>query len=274
MPMTLPSSRRRALQLGALCLAMSALAAPASADPSPALDRASLSLGAFDASPRIGLNADTSFGHVDTGDSDLDRVTLPRIRAEMLLGDTQGLSLDYYRYDKSYSTALTGATTSAGAPLTGDATLDAQLKLDLAEFAYKWWLGRGSDVFGLGVGAGYYHVALDGTATGTVAGLSSTASGSDSDDAFAPLLELGWRHAFNSSWRMYAEASGIRKNGGRLNGHIYGGALGVEWFPARDVGLVADYGVSNIQINRDSSGSSDDIDLHLRGPSLFLKVRF
>jgi len=44
-------------------------------------------------------------------------------------------------------------------------------------------------------------------------------------------LQLGWRHAFNDQWRMYANAAGVKKNGGRLHGHIYNVDLGVAWYP-------------------------------------------
>lgn len=67
-----------------------------------------------------------------------------------------------------------------------------------------------------------------------------------SESAFAPLLELGYRHALSPDLRFVADVSGVKKNGGRLNGHIYSGTAGVEWFFAKNVGLVADYGISTL----------------------------
>lgn len=260
----------QAAALAALCSA----SAGVWADPSPALDRMSVSVGGFYADPDINISGDTRFGHVNTGDTEGDRTTLPRVKAELLLGDSQGLDFDYYRYDKSYTPSLSGATTVGGQPVSGSATLDGNLKLDLAQLAYKWWLGSGNDVFGIGVGAAYYHAELGGTATAVVNQLggntSGSASGSISDNTFAPLLELGWRHAFSHDVRVYAEASGIKKNGGSTSGHIYGGAIGVEWFPFKNIGFVADYGISKISLEH----NSDNYDIRLKGPSAYLKARF
>lgn len=265
----LPAAARPA---AAAAIAMLAAGA-AWADPSPALDRMSFSAGAFYADPSINVGADTRYGRIDSGSMGQEHVWVPRVKASLLIGDSQGFDFDYYRYDKSYNPSVSGSTTANGVPVSGTAALNGNLRLDLAQLAYKWWIGSGSDVFGVGAGAAYYHAGVEATAQATVNGITGTASGSTSDSTFAPLVELGWRHAFSSKLRMYAEASGIKKNGGKINGHIYGGALGVEWFPWKDVGLAADYGISKIQLNRDNNDAAN-LDIRLKGPSAYLKVRF
>ena len=260
---------RSAMMLGILGVA----AATARAEPSPALDRVSVSVGAFSADPRINIGADTQFGRIDAPESKQSHTTIPRVQADLLIGDRHGLAFDYYRYDKSYTPTLSGETTINGQPVTGTATANADLQLDLAKLAYKWWLGSGNDTFGIGLGAAYYHANLEGTATGLVNGETASARDSFSEHAFAPLLEVGWRHAFTPDLRMYAEASGIKKNGGRINGHIYGGNIGVEWFPFKNVGFVADYGISKIKLRRDSERTAD-LNVRLTGPSAYVKVRF
>ncbi|MEG2030104.1 MAG: hypothetical protein RR376_05565 [Janthinobacterium sp.] len=260
---------RSAMMLGILGVA----AATARAEPSPALDRVSVSVGAFSADPRINIGADTQFGRIDAPESKQSHTTIPRVKADLLIGDRHGLAFDYYRYDKSYTPTLSGETTINGQPVTGTATANADLQLDLAKLAYKWWLGSGNDTFGIGLGAAYYHANLEGTATGLVNGETASARDSFSEHAFAPLLEVGWRHAFTPDLRMYAEASGIKKNGGRINGHIYGGNIGVEWFPFKNVGFVADYGISKIKLRRDSERTAD-LNVRLTGPSAYVKVRF
>jgi hypothetical protein len=104
-------------------LALSATGALAHAAPAEPLDRASVSLGAFYTEPRINYQGDTNYGRIDTGSYKADHVTLPRIKADLLLGDTQGLAFDYYRYDKTYSPALSGSTNMNGMPLTGNGKL-------------------------------------------------------------------------------------------------------------------------------------------------------
>ena len=287
MPRTTPTLRlmtrrmsvatRPLLQAAALIAVSGVGAGAAWADPSPALDRMSLSVGAFYADPKVKLGADTAYGRVDTPNDTQSHATIPRVRADLLLGDSQGLSFDYYRYDKSYNPTLSGTTLYNGQQVNGTASVNGNLRLDLAQLAYKWWIGKGNDVFGLGAGVAYYRAEISGTANGSVAtalgSVSGSASDKSSDDAYAPLLELGWRHAFTPNLRIYADASGIKKNGGKINGHIYGGQVGVEWFPWKNVGLVADYGISKIHLNRDGDRSAD-VDVRLTGPSAYLKVRF
>ena len=256
----------------ATLIALSAASALAWADPAPALDRASVSLGAFYADPRINFDGDTNYGHIDSGTYKGDRVTLPRVKAQVLLGDTQGLDFDYYNYSKTYNPDLSGATNRDGVALTGNGKLDAKLKLDLANLAYKWWLGSGSDVFGVGIGAAYYHARINGTASGTLNGVPGNAAYSESENAYAPLLELGWRHSFSPSLRVFADASGIKKNGGNIQGHIYGGALGVEWYPTPAIGVVAEYSATKISLNRERDGT--DLDVRLNGPAAYVKFRF
>jgi hypothetical protein len=256
----------------ATLIALSTVSAIAWADPSPALDRASLSVGAFYTEPRINYEGDTNYGRIDTGTYKTDHVTLPRVKASMLLGDSQGLDFDYYRYDKTYSPTLSGTTNYNGLPLTGNGKLDAKLKLDLANLAYKWWIGSGNDVFGVGVGAAYYQASLKGTASGVLNGVAGSGSYEEKESAWAPLLELGWRHSISENVRVYADASGIKKNGGSIQGHIYGGAIGVEWFPVKSVGVVAEYTASKISLNRQRDNT--DLNIRLNGPAAYVKVRF
>jgi hypothetical protein len=271
---------RRNLSLAAVA-ALAFASAGVHAEPSIALDRVSVAAGAFYAEPKISAGVERSDGYLSTGDQKGSHVTLPRVKADVLLGDSQGISLDYYRFDKSYDTALSGSTTRNGQQISGSGTADADLQLDLAQLAYKFWMGKGADVFGVGLGAGYYRAKVDGNATGTVRTTTGaltetrTFSGNSgaSESAFAPLLELGYRHAFAPNLRFVADVSGVKKNGGRLNGHIYSGTAGVEWFFAKNVGLVADYGIQKIQLGRDGDRRAD-LNVKLTGPSAYVKVRF
>jgi hypothetical protein len=251
---------------------------PAWAEPSPALDRASISVGAFHAEPTFKAGVDTPYGRVETPARDHSDVTIPRVRADFLLFDSQGISFDYYRYDRSYNLGVAGGSTINGQPVTGSAAFNSDIKIDLARLSYKWWLGQGNSVFGIGLGGAYYRADISGNIRGTVStpGQTFTDGASDryTDDAVAPLIELGWRHAFTPNVRMYVEASGVKKNGGRLEGHIYNGNIGLEWFPWKNLGLVADYGVSRVKLERNGGSSNADLDVRFRGPSLFVKARF
>jgi len=277
---SMPARLARGLATAMLMTApLMTVATSAHADPSPALDRVSISAGGFYAEPKIHVGGDTRYGRIDTPDEKIDDVTLPRVKAEFLIGDSHGISVDYFRYDKSYDPSITATTAIDGRPVSGTAGIDGNVRFDLAQVAYKWWLGQGQDVFGIGVGAAYLHAKISGTASGRITGLAgvpdiaASGEGSASSSGYAPLLELGWKHSFSPSLRMFADASGIKKNGGSLEGHIYGGAVGLEWFPAQNVGVVLDYGVQKIKLERNAERSAN-LDLRLTGPSAFVKVRF
>jgi len=259
---------------------LSALAASiAHAEPAAPLDRFSIAAGGFYTEPKISAEGDSRYGHLATPEGELGHATLPRVKAELLLGDSQGLSFDYFRYDKSYNPTFSGRTTYEGRSISGNGSVDGKLQIDLAQLAYRWWLGHDQDVFGIGVGAAYLHARISGTGTASALGVDGatipvtvSGSGAASESAFAPLIELGWKHSFSDQVRMFAEASGIRKNGGRVDGHIYGGTVGLEWFPAKQVGFVVDYGIQKIKLNRDIG--NDKLNVRLTGPSAFVKMRF
>lgn len=268
------STRLRAL--ATLAAAGLFVAAPALAEPSPALDRFSLSVGAFHADPTFNASLRTPYGRLDPGDIRGSDVTMPRITADILLGDSQGLSLDYYRFKRDYGAGFADTLAVGPTTVTALANLNLDLKLEFAKIAYKWWIGSGNTVLGLGAGVAYYKASLDTHAFASVNGATATLSQHDSDDAFAPLLEVGVRHAITPDLRLFADASGVRKGGSGLHGHIYNAALGVEWFPIRNVGLGLSYGVTEIDLRRDfdSGSSTARLRVKLKGPSAFVKARF
>lgn len=241
------------------------MAPAAQAEPSPALDRISISAGAFRADPRFNASLEGDAGRVETGDIKTGKVTMPRVSADVLLGDSHGISFDYYRFRRGYDAQ------AGNGNLSGDARMD--LGLDFAKLGYKWWLGSGNTVMGLGAGVAYYRIDLEGRAGVSGGGQSASYRGSGTEDAFAPMLEIGLRHAINPDLRLFADASGVWKNGGKLHGNIYNAALGVEWFPVKNLGVVLSYGVTNIDLTRDG-GSTARIKTRLQGPSAFVKLRF
>jgi hypothetical protein len=66
----------------------------------------------------------------------------------------------------------------------------------------------------------------------------------------------------------------VKKNGGRLNGHIYNAALGLAWYPWKNLGFGAEYGYSRIMLNQHKSRYNARLDMKLSGPSVFVKLRF
>ena len=263
---------------GAILLG-AATAGLAQAQQSPALDRISISAGAFYSDPELHLGGDTRYGRVDTPDEKIGHKTLPRAKAELLFGDSHGLSFDYFRFSKGYGANLDGDTVYEGRPVSGSIDADARLRLEMARLAYKLWFGKEKSVFGVGLGAAYLRAKISGSADARLSASNPpetytwSGSGSSSDGVWAPTIELAWRYALNDKVRLYAEAGGVKKNGGTVEGHVYNGAAGIEWLAARNVALVLDYGIQKIDLHRNGERSAD-LDLKLTGPSAFVKVRF
>jgi hypothetical protein len=256
------------------------LAGAASAQKSPALDRASLWVGGFDARSRTLLHARTPDGS-QYGDVQLEnnlgfphRDWTPRLRAEVLVGDSQGLSFDFFRYRREHAATLPRRVLYNGITYDTHTRVHGWLGFDFGSAAYRWWFGKGDDVVGFGVGAGYYRVEASVLGQATVNGMSGLARASTNENAWAPLLQLGWRHAFGDHWRLYFDASGVKKNGGRLHGHAFRAALGAQWFPAGRLGISAEYGVQRIRLWQHHASYDDSLDLQLDGPSVYVTLRF
>jgi hypothetical protein len=270
------ASPARLTKLGALA-GVGFLFAPALAfaEPSPALDRFSFSVGAYSADPKFNATVSSPYGALRTRDLEPGRVTMPRVTADLLIGDSHGLSFDYYRYKRDYF-GQAGGNESFGGFGTVSAVGNANLnvKLDFAKLSYKWWLGSGNTVFGLGAGAAYYSIDVGTNANVAVNGRIRTLNEDSSDNAVAPLLEVGVRHAISPDLRLFADFSGVRKGGGRFHGSIYNASAGVEWFPVKNVGLVLAYGATHIDMARETSTAETRVKVKLNGPSAYIKARF
>jgi len=269
------------LRLGTALILPLALASPAAfAEKSPALDRVSIWLGGYYTTNDTTIGASDPSGQF-YGNINLEKdlsfdkhKTEPRARLDFLIGDHQGFSFDYYSLNREHSRSISDSLTYGGNVYNASAKVNGKLNFDFGSAAYRWWFGEGNDVFGLGIGAAYYRVDAHVSGMASLNGQSVQASSDYSDSAWAPQLQVGWRHAFNDQWRMYFDASGVKKNGGNLNGKIYNAALGMEWFPWQNVGLGAEYSYGRIKLNDNQSHYLANLDMKVNGPSLFLRMRF
>lgn len=264
----------------AIAVAFTGTCFAASAEPSPALDRVSLWLGGYYARNDTTLSVQGSGTYAGVAgkldfehDLGFEKHSLdPRVRLDFLLGDSQGFSFDYYPIHRdrsaSYAQAIPELGTDAGAHI--QSTLD----FDFGSASYKWWLGHGSDVFGVGLGAAYYSVDWRANGAAHVGDQAASASASYDESAWAPMLTLGWRHAFDENWRMYANVAGVKKNGGKISGHILNAALGVEWFPWRNLGFALEYSAARLHLVRSFDQGAAKLDLESDGPALYLRARF
>jgi hypothetical protein len=265
---------------GLLIVSMGAGASMAHAQQSRALDNVSLWVGGYYANSDTNIGAkshdDIARGKLNLED-DLNfpkRKVAPRVRLDFVFGEHQGFTFDYYHLDREHSRTFSDSVNFLGNNYDAEANIKGKLQFDFGSAAYRWWFGSGDDAFGVGLGAAYYKIRGNVSGSASVDGFSESASSGARADAWAPNLQLGWRHAFNDQWRMYINASGVKKNGGNLNGHIYDTAIGVEWFPWQNVGFGAEYSYTRIKLNQEKTAYDLDLDMKLNGPSAYVRFRF
>lgn len=271
---------RRRGTFGALIVLGTAFCSPAFADMSPALDRASIWLGGFysDTDTRIGAS-DKSGQYSGTFGLEDDlgfqkHKAVPRARLDFLIGDHQGFSFDFFGVNRTHGRSISRDIDYDGNHFDASARVDGKLNFNFGSASYRWWFGQGNDVFGLGIGAAYYGVKARIAGEASLNDESVEASAQTHETAWAPVLQLGWRHAFSHNFRMYADAYGVKKNGGNLAGHIYNAALGLEWFPLENLGIGGEYGYTRIKLDQSHTNYRASLDMKLQGPSLFLRLRF
>jgi hypothetical protein len=248
--------------------------ASAAAAPPEALDALSISIGDYIVSPSASLSVNTQYGVASSGDISSHEIHVPRVKVDFLLGNSQGLALDYYGFYRKYTDTWSRsfAVGQTGVNIVGTATAD--VGLDVANASYRWWFGHESDVFGVGVGVAYYRIRLgvNGDVFTNINNAVGTTSANYSADAVAPLVQLDWRHAFSPDTRMYVSLSGVERGNGNLNGHIYNAAIGAEWYFTKNMGFGAEYSATRVKINADDN--NETLDLKMNGPSVFFKARF
>lgn len=262
------------------CLSATAQADEAAVPASP-LDRVSVWVGGFQADTdttiyaRAGNDEISAAGTVNLEDDLGMDPSQPvvHVRMDFLGRGTHGLSLEYFGFKQANRLALARDIEFDGELYQANAEVSGEFDYDFGSAAYRWWFGEGATVYGLGLGLAYYRVQTELAGEASWNDDSVSARAGTSDSAVAPLLELGWRHAFNDHVRIYADLSGVAKGGRPLSGHIVNAAVGLEWFPTRRIGLAAEYGATTIRLDRRRDFLDARLDLDLQGPSIFLRLR-
>lgn len=261
-----------------LCLAV--LAQSACADIPLALDRFSAAVGGFYPSvdARLSLagpeiaNQPIEFERSESLDN---HRTLPNLQIAWLVFDSQGFSVAGYQYSKSESARLARDVEFEGSNYHIEAHAEAGLRIYTYNAAWHWWLSPSAhDVIGVGLGAVYYKVK--GTLSGGVSvNDSSIAAGTSAEtSAVAPLLTLGWRHAFSEDLRAYVDFSGVRKSFGTVTGHLLNATLGAEWYPFHNLGIALEYSSNALSLKATKQEWQGRASIDFRGPAAFVRMRF
>lgn len=267
--------------LPALALAAIAAAPAAQAEKPMALDRIYFYAGAYQADSDADARIDGANGVIGTDVNFEDDFGLTknrgvaRARFGFLIGDSQGIEVDGYRFHRDAHKVLDRTITYDGSTFDINADVRGELDLDFASVAWRWWIPAGDrDVWGIGLGGAYYRAAGKVSGEASLNNDTQFVSLSDSASAWAPLVELGWRHAFSENARLYADVSGVRKNNGSLKGHIYTMSLGFEYYVWEHVGFGVEYGAQRIKVEADKRSFDGELNVRLQGPSVFLRARY
>src|SRR5262249_19077440 len=108
----------------------------------------------------------------------------------------------------------------------------------------------------------------------TVNGNGGSARGEAEANAVAPLLTVGWRHAFSENLRAYFDVAGVRKAGGEITGHLLNGTLGLEYYPWQNLGLALEYSTNDLELKADKDSWEGRARIHFYGPAAFVRMRF
>jgi len=268
----------RTLQVAAL--AFCALASAAYAEVPEPLDRFSLSLGGF--YPIVDAKVSANGPKVAGTDVDFERDlgldkhrTLPNVRLELLVLDSQGFSISGYQYSKSARATLARDIMFDGNDYNINAFVEAGLRLYTYNAAWHWWFAPvPSDVLGIGLGAAYYDLKGTIDAGLSVNQHSASAHGEAEGSAVAPLLTLGWRHAFSEDFRAYFDFAGVRKNSGALTGHLLNATLGAEYYLFHNFGLSLEYSSNALDLKAERDSWTGRASIHFHGPAAFVRMRF
>jgi opacity protein-like surface antigen len=273
------TSQRLRVAMSVVATALAAAAAsPALAQEKslPVVDRVGVWLGGYKVDAEGDLTLGTADGSQTTGEQRVidGSDVVKRARVDWLLFDQQGFSVDLFQFSQNKTTGVTRPFTFNGQAYSASALLNTDTKVDIGNFSYRWWFGGEDTVAGVGVGAAFYKIKLNYSASASLGGLSQSIADGTEESAVAPLVTLGLRHRISDQVRLYADLSGSRKNGGDTNGDIVNVGAGIEWFPWRNVGVGAEYNHTRIRVNYREDDAVAKLNLRLNGPALYLRMRF
>jgi hypothetical protein len=256
--------------------ALALSAAPAFADALPTVDRIGIWLGGYQVDAQGDATVSSRDGSQTTGPQRVidGSDTVKRARIDWLLFDRQGFSVDLYHYSRHDNLGVSQPFTFNGQSYTATGQVGAKTTADIGNFSYRWWFGGEDTVFGLGLGAAYYRTTFNVNASATVGGVTQSIVDGASKSTWAPLATFGMRHRFSDQFRVYADLSGARKNGSDTGGDIVNAGAGVEWFPMRNLGIGAEYSETRIRANYRNDDINSSLKLRLRGPALYLRLRY
>ena len=129
---------------------------------------------------------------------------------------------------------------------------------------------------GAAVGLGLVRMDLDLSLQVDSAGnqVDGTLANSISANIPAPSIGGSWRWAFADNWRMSADAGYFSMDVNNVDGDVYFGRVGLEWFPWQNSGFLLDYTTSKIKVDASKRDFQGNLDFRDSGVRLGYVYRF
>lgn len=277
----------RIIQTGlviALCAAPVVQASPAN---HPALDRAWLRVGVFDARSNLDLRWDASLDLPGSGSDIASRDDLglrrqqrrPAFEFGVLLADRHQLKVYGRSVEARGQRDLQRDLSIDGELYPVGAQVDTRFELDqlgVAWTAFAWQSERAA--FGVGVGALRYQLDLKVLADieTEVEGmpLSTQLRSGLAEQQWLPLLRAEYDHRLSERWRLGSELAWVRKPSGRVRGNAFEAAVELEYLPNDRWGIALRYTLDRVDLDYRRTALAADFKLQNSGPQLLARWRF
>src|SRR5258706_1384706 len=280
----------RVVLLAVTALGAAPWPAPACADDgdqSWALDRADFWLGNYRSDLKLSARVNGEVGGTGT---ELDGTDIDFRRAFAFGGSHNLLfagaawrpfqrhqfSLDYHQDTRDESRSLSRELQFNGEIFPLQARVAARFEYRLIDAKYSYWpYLTQRDAFGLSLGVATYHVrvTLSGRASIDGGDTSASASTSADSDVPAPLIGLGYRHAFSERVRFFADASAFKASINAIDGTVGSVNAGFEYYPLEHVGLALLYTGTELDGEVSKHGFDGHLKLRSSGYQVQLRLR-
>ncbi len=184
--------------------------------------------------------------------------------------------VNYFTKDADRTRAIPASFDFNGTHYDTRSTVRAAMDVDSYEAYYVWWAAS-HERWSLGPRVGLVWYSIDLALAAQLDANGAPLQGvHDSVSADLPTLTFGgsWRWAFAENWRLTAEAGYFAPDIDNIDGDVYFGRAGIEWFPWEHSGFLLDYTSNRIKVDVDKSRFRGNVDFKDQGLRLGYIYRF
>lgn len=186
-------------------------------------------------------------------------------------------AISYYTQSADATRVIERDIEFDGTHYEASSTVRTDVDIDAYEASYTWWAAsRERWALGPRVGLVWYRmelgIALDLDVGGNPGG--GAMSSEVSADVPAPTIGAAWRWTPAEQWRVSADMGYFTVSVDDIDGDVYFGRAGVEWFPWERAGFLLDYTYTRIEADADKDSFSGNVDFTDAGLRVGFVYRF